>query len=300
MPPKNRKTDKVTAEGDDAIEHPPAWLMPCLDRLESSIISGFKSEMAAVESRIGKRITLIDSRIQATETKVTLLVDQNEQVRSDVCELTSKFQALKDELLTKDDKIEALEATLDDLKNRQMRKTLVFRGFPEGVEGIDSWENCKNLITDFVETHLDFPDAEVERAHRAKKSFTPNGGAAKSDNRSRPIFVEFLRWSDSSEILDAAPKILNDYPCKVNGKAVQIFIDQMASKKIQQQRSDVLLVRKYLKSVNKGWKMFIRYPALLFYKSQDMTQYKNLQITDAIQAASLVFKRDLDKGKRRE
>ena len=150
-----------------------------------------------------------------------------------------------------------------------------------------------------METHLEFADVEVERAHRAKKSATPNGGA-KSGNRPRPIFVEFLRWSDSSEILDAAPKILHDYPYKVNGKAVQIFIDQMASKKIQQQRSEVLLVRKYLKSVNKGWKMFIIYPALLFYKSEDMSQYKNLQITDSIQSASLAFKRDLDKGKRRE
>lgn len=298
MPPKNRKTDKPTAEGDSATEDPPAWLMPSLERLESSIISGFKSELAAVESRLGKRITAIDIRIEATETKVTQLEDQNEQVRNEVCDLSSKFQALKDELLAKDDKIVSLEANLDDLKNRQMRKTLVFRGFPEGVEGKDTWENCKNLIADFVETHLEFSDVEVERAHRAKKSSAPNGGA-KSDNRPRPIFVEFLRWSDSSEILDAAPRILQDHPYKVNGKVVPIFIDQMASKRIQEQRSEVLLVRKYLKSVNKGWKMFIRYPALLFYKTEDMTQYKNLQITDAIQSASLVFKRDLDKRKTR-
>eukprot|EP00794_Sanderia_malayensis_P001792 gene1792-1997_t len=73
----------------------------------------------------------------------------------------------------------------------------------------------------------------------------------------------------------------------------------MVSKKVQVQRSAVLLVRKYLKAENKDWKMLVRYPSLLFYKSETMTQYKNFEVTDEIKSASLSYQWDLAKGKRR-
>ena len=293
MPPKPKKSEKVSTEGGNVNEEPPAWLMPCLERLELSIITGFKSEMASLESRLGSRIKSIDIRIKASETKITLLEEQKEQMRSDIDDLSSKFEELESDLLSKETKIEHLEATLDDLRNRQMRKTLVFRGFPEGAEGKDTWVNCKSHISNFIVSHLDFADVEIERAHRAARK-------SASNDRPRPIFVEFLRWSDSSEILDAAPKILQEHPYQINGKTVHIYIDQMVSKKVQEQRSEVLLVRKYLKAENKDWKMFVRYPALLFYKSESMTQYKIFEVTDEIKSASLSYQRDLAKGKRRK
>ena len=113
------------------------------------------------------RYFLEKCKISEPSETLFLINDQPQAFNTsqNVCELTSEFQAIKDEWQSKDDKTESLEASLDDQKNRQMRKTLVFRAFSEGVEGKDSWENCKNLNADFMETHLEISDVKVERAH---------------------------------------------------------------------------------------------------------------------------------------
>ena len=81
-----------------------------------------------------------------------------------------------------------------------MRKTLVFRGFPEGAEGAHTWDNCKELIENFVESlNLDLSSdvVPIERAHR---------GRWNSDNKRKPrnVFVEFLQWGDADKILNSA------------------------------------------------------------------------------------------------
>ncbi len=90
---------------------------------------------------------------------------------------------------------------------------------------------------------MDIADVEIERAHWAARK------SASSNDRPRPIFVEFLRWSDSSEIIDAEPKILQEQPYQINSKTVHIYIDQMVSKKVQEQRSEMTSEK-----VSEGWK----------------------------------------------
>ncbi len=98
MPPKPKKSEKVSTdstEGGNVNEEPSAWLMPCLERLESCTVAGFKRKMASLESRLGCQIKSIDVRIKASETKITLLEEQKEQMRSDIDDPSSKFKGLK-------------------------------------------------------------------------------------------------------------------------------------------------------------------------------------------------------------
>ena len=81
-----------------------------------------------------------------------------------------------------------------------MRKSLVFKGFPEGCEGQDTWDNCKPFLTTFITgLTLDFPaGVEIERAHRGPKNCEINGSS-----KPRPIYAQFLRWPDANEVRQA-------------------------------------------------------------------------------------------------
>ena len=70
-----------------------------------------------------------------------------------------------------------------------MRKSLVVRGFPEGCEGQDTWDDCKTFLTTFVTgLMLDLPaGVEIERAHPEPKNRENNGLS-----KPRPIYAQFL------------------------------------------------------------------------------------------------------------
>ena len=56
-------------------------------------------------------------------------------------------------------------------------------------------------------------------------------------------------------------------------------------KKIQNARNDCLRVRKYLKEKeHPDWKMYVKFPGKLMFKSSSMKSYKTVHITDELQA----------------
>ena len=128
----------------------------------------------------------------------------------------------------------------------------MFRGFPEGCEGQDSWDNCKSFLTTFItDLKLDLNVAvEIERAHRGSKKSQTNGSA-----KPRPIYAQFLRWSDANAVLQSGTTALIKSPCIMGGKKVPIFIDQMVTPKIREMQNSSMKIRKYLRSVHQDWKM---------------------------------------------
>ena len=65
-----------------------------------------------------------------------LLVNEREQNKVEIFALSNKLNKLEDEN--------------DDLRNRSMRSTLIFRGIPEKEQN-DSWENVtKHLVNTLV------------------------------------------------------------------------------------------------------------------------------------------------------
>ena len=60
------------------------------------------------------------------------------------------IENLREELESRDKKIDMLEREIDDLCNRSMKKTLVFRDLPEKAEGADTWEDVRKLLLKFL------------------------------------------------------------------------------------------------------------------------------------------------------
>ena len=102
---------------------------------------------------------------------------------------------------------------VDDLQGRSRRNTLIFKSFPERIEGDNSsWDKVSTLILDFLRDYLEIDESKIviERAHRTPTHLSTKRGTRSTD-KPRPIYVAFLSWQMSSLVLSNAHK-LNDNP----------------------------------------------------------------------------------------
>ena len=117
---------------------------------------------------------------------------------------------------------------VDDLQGRSGRNTLIFKGFPESIEGdTSSWGKVSTLILDFLRDYLEIDVSKIviERAHRIPTHL-----------RSWPcsplctIYVAFLSWQMSSMVMSYAHKLKdNSFIYGEEQNETQIHIEQMQS-----------------------------------------------------------------------
>ena len=83
-----------------------------------------------------------------------------------------------------------MQDEIEDLRNRAMRKTNIFHGFPESKSKYESWEQSKQLITQHL-GKCGIKGTKIDRAHRVNRKNS-------SEIAPRPIYAEFQTWQDSS------------------------------------------------------------------------------------------------------
>lgn len=278
--------DKAEALGHDGLPNEePTWLRRIITDISNKFTSSLDEKLGDLKSSLQQELLSFRNTLDEQSVRIQVIEDDH----ASLVERIDKMADTESVLLNR---IKNLESGLDDLQNRQMRKTLVFRGFPEGHEGADSWDNCYKLISSFIEDHLELADVEIERAHRGAKN--PNATAKSTNPRS--IFVQFLRWFDANLILSNVNGILKERPYKVNGQIIKIHVEQMVSKNVNEQRINALKIRKFLRSENPEWKIYLAYPAHLMFKNRHMKFYKKYEITDEIQAKTNAFIANLSKS----
>ena len=114
---------------------------------------------------------------------------------------------LEEEIAKRDEKIEDMFNEIDDLRNQGMRKMLIIKGFPEGIEGKATWINARSFLSSFFEKH-DLNETEIDRVHRSAKKVNPASSQSSTSSKfPRPFSVELLTWQDYNEILQKADKI---------------------------------------------------------------------------------------------
>ena len=88
------------------------------------------------------------------------------------------------------------------------RNTVVIRGIPESKKEGDSWSECKKLVYKLLREHLDMTSAveDIERAYRSPTILHPERKTPRS------IFVAFLRWKTSNEVISKSPSSLKKKP----------------------------------------------------------------------------------------
>ena len=108
----------------------------------------------------------IVGRVEAVERKILNMADTMARNESHAPKNSIEIQQLQTRISLQDKLIKALQQNFDDIQGRIQRKTLIFRGVPEGREGSDLWQNCKLFILNFISNHLGLrQEMEIERAH---------------------------------------------------------------------------------------------------------------------------------------
>ena len=240
-------------------------------RMEEKLDKLF-NRLDQVESTLKNEIREIVGRVEAVEKKILNMADTTARTENHAQKNSIEIQQLQTRISLQDKLIKALQQNVDDIQGRIRRKTLIFRGVPEGREGSDSWQNCKLFISNFISNHLGLRQRmEIERAHRSP--------SVRDHNRAvrRLIIVQFLRWEDANIVLTYASKALKKNPFKdEKGGTIPIFIEQMYSPEISRQRKQALLVRKHLKNVFPEAVVFLKYHARLYIRyaeDKDLVQY---------------------------
>eukprot|EP00112_Aurelia_sp_Birch-Aquarium-sp1_P020322 Seg521.4 transcript_id=Seg521.4/GoldUCD/mRNA.D3Y31 product="hypothetical protein" protein_id=Seg521.4/GoldUCD/D3Y31 len=146
-----------------------------------------------------------------------------------------------------------------------MRKTLLFYGFPtlqKGQRRRETWDDCKITLEKHLKTcGLGLP--KVDRAHRANA----RNELSNNSSSSSPIFAEFLSWQDANHVLRNQDKISKFID--PSGTESKIRVEQMYSGATLDLRKKMLKIRRYLLSMNDGWKIKMTYPAILHIDSGD-------------------------------
>ena len=164
----------------------------------------------AFEEVINKHLNPTIEQLQASLDAVSKVANNAlklvEKQAKEILSLKQEIDKLKDV----PSHINQLEERIEERTNRQLRKTLVFRGIPEKSD--ETWEDTRNLLAKSIHetlqknedetSSIDMDDAlaMVERAHRSAPNPHYKGDAP------RPIFAAMSWWPDCETIIETFRK----------------------------------------------------------------------------------------------
>ena len=117
---------------------------------DSKVIKLLDEKLDKLNKQFSTRFGKIEKAIINISEKCTKLNEGMTALSHKADTNQDSIKNLREELKSRDKKIDTLEREIDNLRNRSMRKTLVFRGLPEKAEGADTWENAWKFLLKFL------------------------------------------------------------------------------------------------------------------------------------------------------
>jgi len=221
-------------------------------------------------NELAKLITVRIDELEESLNKKVLSNQKDIATNSDnITANSSRIDKLESVIAEQADKISELNTDLDDVQNRALRKTLIFKNIPKKREEV-TWADTKNVLTNYISKLFDTEITprekiykQIERAHRGKSSSEYDGPPF--------IFVQFSNWSFSEKVKEL---FLND---SINNNS-KIYVSQMFSKSVTARRVQAFDYRKELKQKSPTMKCHIRYPATLMIKYEGEDVYKKNKV----------------------
>ena len=243
----------------------------------------FEGSICGIQKSLDEKIKRVSLRLNNIELNIGHFEKLADSTKKQARALAIENEELKKNQRESIEKIEKLELMVNDLQGRSRCNTLIFKDFPERIEGdTSSWDKVSKLILDFLRNYLETEESKIviERAHRTPMHLSTKQGTRITD-KPRPIYVAFLSWQMSSLVLSNAHK-LKDNP-SIYGEEqneTQIYIEQMHSLLVTQKRKDMLIKRWKLRQKHPDWEIILKYPARLFKcnKNGDRSELKNTDI----------------------
>lgn len=251
-------TDATDADLTDTVITK-SLLKELFEKNYKKIVNEFNKTIESLKSQLDE----VEARATNAEKKIKLLETENQKLKEVLNSTSNTANANANA-------INALEERIEDRTNRQLRKTMVFRGVPENDN--ETWDDTKSLLaaeiakvlnteeTDAEEMSERVHEAEemLERVHRAAPNPHYKGSAP------RPIFAAFNYWPDTVEVIDKFREhnINNDNDNKVTA-------DYKYGPLTTKRRSLAMLERKKLKESNAIVAGYVAFPARLMVKTSN-------------------------------
>ena len=188
-----------------------------------------------------------------------------EDAKTNASNNSDEIEGLRLEMKEQSDKISKqfetiskLESEIEELKNRSLRKTLMFKNIKYQQVSESSWSTTKPVLIELISRILPETTKEeiwnnIERAHRIHSKGT-------SSNGSPPyLIVKMLNWEFSENVKST---FIQE---NQNGRS-QVFVSQMYSKSLTLRQNQALKHQHEMKEEDPSIQGYIRYPATLMIK----------------------------------
>ena len=158
---------------------------------------------------------------------------------------------------------------LEDLRNRSMRSTLIFKNVKE--ENNERWDDTARLLCSYIVDQLDLNytyveiDFHISRAHRGGDSNEEEPNQEQYHQKKqgpKPIYAQFVNWRMAEEIRN---KIIY-----LNSKKqTKVICNQMFSKELTIRRNRALQYRRDILNTSPDLQIRLEYPAILKSRKKD-------------------------------
>ena len=155
---------------------------------------------------------------------------------------------------------------IDDLRNRSMRNTLIFRNLPE--ENNETWEDTCGLLGSYIYSKLNLPynqdtiDSQISRTQRGSEEKSRNVVEDSNPRQGpKPVFAQFVNWHFAEEVKAGIIKLNAQ-------KRTNITINNMYPKERTARRNEAFKRRQEMAKNNKNIHVRLDYPAALKSKKK--------------------------------
>ena len=184
-----------------------------------------------------------------------------EEITKDQKEIHSQTA---DQIKKVEAQLKAAMIELEDLRNRSMRSTLVFKNIRERRN--ETWgDNC-HILSNFITTKLDlsytkeFIDSMIGRPHGGVEKEEGNNDRQQQQGN-KPIFVQFVNWRVAEEIKSKVIQLNAQ-------KRTKVVVNQMQSKELTIRRNNALKRQREILEEDGSIQIKLVYPAILKFKTK--------------------------------
>ena len=176
-----------------------------------------------------------------------------------------KEKAETNKLKTEVSRIEKLEEKLEERTNRQLRKTLVFKGIPLKNRQ-ETWQETEEVLREHIaeiyDVNYEDTDGIIERCHRSAPNKNYKG------KNPQPIFAAIYDWKECEKLVD------NFRKNNIADRSSQIQCEYKYGPMTTRRRNMALVERKRLKESGELVSGYVAYPAKLMVKKRGEKEYK--------------------------
>ena len=200
------------------------------------------------------------------EERLFELESTQDQTKEDIKnELKTMKESIKEEINIRkiEGQLKAALIELEDLRNRSMRSTFIFKNIKE--EKKEMWEDTARILTNFIVEDLklsyryDEIDNQISRAHRGSSEDSNDNQTNRQGHRA--IYAQFVNWRTAEEIQNRVIELNSK-------KQTPVIVNQMFSKELTKRRNQALKKRKEILQNDNELQIKLEFPAKLMSRNK--------------------------------